>query len=602
MASSRHRTSVGRKVFALAAALFCGIAVAEDFSQWARSADLYLNTTPDGAHVEGMVTGFPVLVRLNAANFTFAEARADGRDLRFSKGGLTPLPFQVERWDAAKSLAEIWVKVDTIRGNDGEQKISMHWGNPSAGDPPVAGPVFDSADGYLAVHHLGSGPGSRPNAVPGYQAAAPQSYGGDEDRPGIIGLCDSLGAIPGSEEYLGMYDGFTETAQGFTFSVWAYPVDMGKDAALLSIGNGPGLDNIHIKRSGTTTGLTLDVYNVSAKSQALFASNVLLLNQWQHIAVTIAGLEAKIYRNGALVGSRTLTQPVSASRRAFNYLGKSNWSLDAYYAGKLDEPRISKRARSADWIKLSHANQSAAQSLVAFQKPVPPISCAATFAPPGDTLLDEGSFLELSAQADCASAYTWSVVSGPAPKLLDPDVKVLQMTLPRVLADTGIVLLFSGRFGDTLKTRQVKVGIRESVPDPVFNFTAPISWNGIDSVLIRPNVSNIADIRASRDSVLNFSWTLEGMDLDTAWREGALLLLKAPASGRLNVGLCMDNGGLASCQELPVTVDLGTGILRRAAAKDGISSRRFRDAAGRWHPPDGPGRGFPGSGAPRFRY
>lgn len=593
---------MARTVSALVFALLTGIAAAEDFTQWAHSADLYLNTTPDGAHVEGTVTRFPVLVRLDSRNFTFSEARADGKDLRFSKGGITPLPFQVERWDAANSLAEIWIKVDTIRGNNGEQKIAMHWGNPTVGDAPDAGPVFDSANGYLAVYHLGSGTGSRPNSVPDYQAAAPQGYGGDESRPGIIALSDSLGAIPGSEEYLGMYDGFTETVQGFTFSVWAYPVDMGKDAALLSIGNGPGLDDIHIKRSGTTTGLTLDVYNVSAKSQSLSVSNVLLLNQWQHIAVTVSGLDAKVYRNGALVGSQALTQTISGSRRAYNYLGKSNWTLDAYFAGKLDEPRISKRARSGDWIKLSHANQSAAQTLVSFKKPVPPVSCVATFVPPKDTLLDEGSFLELVAQADCASSYNWSVVSGPAPKLLDPDVKTLQITLPRVLADTEVIFLFSGRYGDSLKTRQVRVGVKASVPDPVFNFTAPITWNGADSLLIKPNISNIAEIRASRDSTLHYLWTLDGAAMDTAWRDGALLLLKAPASGKAEVGLCIDNGGLPSCQLLPVTVNLTTGIRRPARPTDAVSAERLRDAAGRWYAPEGPGPGGSGAAPPLFRY
>src|SRR5262245_1299471 len=57
----------------------CAPRAAEDFSQWARSAGVFLNTTADGANVTSDIPGFPVLVRLAGGGaFSFAKAAGDG--------------------------------------------------------------------------------------------------------------------------------------------------------------------------------------------------------------------------------------------------------------------------------------------------------------------------------------------------------------------------------------------------------------------------------------------------------------------------------------------------------------------------------------------
>lgn len=552
---------------------------AQDWTPWTKTQDLYLNTAADGANVTGRVTRFPLLIRLDASNFNFSEARADGKDLRFSKdapGGRKALPFQMERWDAAASKAEFWVLMDTVLGSNATQSLRMHWGNPAAGDAP--GTVFDTADGYLNVHHLGQGSGTRANAAAGFLPAAPQNYDGNEIREGMVGLCDSLTPETNSEDHLIMNDALDQVSRGFTFMAWVHPVDMGRDAALLSIGNGPGLDNIHIKRASTTTGLILDVYLNGNKSAPLSVSNVLLQNQWQHVAVTIDALAARVYRNGILVGSGTLTQPASPNRKAFNYIGKSSWYNDMGFAGRLDEVRLERVARGADWIKLSQANQAAAQTLVVYKPPTP--SCAPAFAAPKDTALLEGSLLELTGRADCATGYTWTPVSGPVPRFLDPDVKTLQITLPRLTQDTQLVVRFSGTYADTVRSGEVRVTVKEGIPDPVYTLPGAIAWSGKDSLMLKPVVTNMEALKATRDSVLRFAWKTEGMDVDTGWRADGLMLKKSGGEGELKVSLCLDNGGTPLCKEVVVTVSPTTGIRRPLPGMAG-SARKVHDAAGR---------------------
>jgi hypothetical protein len=278
------------------------------------------------------------------------------------------------------------------------------------------------------------------------------------------------------------------------------------------------------------------------------------------------------------VGSGTLTQPASPNRKAFNHIGKSSWYGDMGFAGRLDEVRLERVARGADWIKLTQANQAAAQTLVVYKPPTP--GCTPAFAAPKDTVLLEGSLLELTGRADCATSYTWTPVSGPVPRFLDPDVKTLQLSLPRLTHDTLLVVRFSGLFADTLREDEVRITVKEGIPDPVFTLPATLSWNGKDSLLLKPEVTNMEALRATRDSVLRFAWKTEGMDVDTLWRADGLMLKEAGGEGELKVSLCLDNGGTPLCKDVTVAVSPSTGIRRTLPDLSGAPENP-RDAAGR---------------------
>jgi hypothetical protein len=68
---------------------------------WTASDTLKLNTTSAAADVPGDVADFPLLVRLTAADFDFLRADPVGQDVRFSDAQGHPLPYAIERWDAA---------------------------------------------------------------------------------------------------------------------------------------------------------------------------------------------------------------------------------------------------------------------------------------------------------------------------------------------------------------------------------------------------------------------------------------------------------------------------------------------------------------------
>lgn len=578
-------------------------AAAEDYSQWTRSARVFLNTTPDGANVNANVTGFPLLIRLDAGNFAFPEALGKGQDIRFSKAGsLAPLSYQIERWDSAGAAAEIWVKLDTVIGNSRDQYFNMHWGRPGAADSSKGNAVFEAGAGFVAVWHLG-GSGARANAVAGGNPAVPNLYDGDESKPGIIGLADSLDGGP-SGDFLDLGDGYAGFASGFTYTVWANAAAPLSHARLLDLGNGAGIDNIALFRGDTTDDLVLRVHNGTATTPRVTAPGAINTKVWQHFAVTVAGRVARIYRNGDLIQSDTMDIALATVNRTLNVLGKSNWPNNDCFRGKLDEPVIARVARGPEWIRLSHANQRIGQNVVTFQRQD---NCQAAFAAPGDTSVPERGSLSLAATADCASEFAWTLVSGPGPRILDPAVKVLQVFLPRVSGDAELVYRFNARFPDGEKSREVKVSVQEGIPDPVFTLPPALYWNGRDSLAIRPAIANLSALKSSRDSILYYAWTHDGASADTAWLEDGLLLRKS-AYRKIQVSLCLHNGGAPACDSTVVTVDsVPTAIRLGPTPKAGPetaevrSGREGRDARGKRLPPGSRLRAFPGTRCPECR-
>jgi hypothetical protein len=457
----------------------------------------------------------------------------------------------------------------------------MYWGNPVAPDIGSASSVFEASNGFLAVYHMG-GTGARPNAVSDYHEASVHGYAGDESVPGVIGYCDSLD----SKDYLSMQDGFQELAGGFTFSVWAYPTSTGYYARFLNLGSGPGVDNVIFGRELSTDNLYVGVYDGTLRSDPVSVPGGISTGVWQHFAVTVSGTTAKVYRNGTLLQQQALTQAISGAQRTSNFIGKSSWTSNEIFQGKLDEPRISKVARSADWIRLSWANQAPNQKFLTMRKQE---ACIPAFEAPADTSLPEGRLLELSGRADCASFVTWSAVSGPAPRILDPDVMTLQTYMPRVVGNTTLVYRFLARFGDAERTRDIRVEVLESIPDPDFNLAALPAWNGAAPLLVRPTILNLAAIRASRDSILEWEWSVSGPAVDTLWQKDALALSNPTAAGAITVGLCLNNHGPKVCKETTVQMHGTLGLSRKAPATTDIPvPRYYRNAAGRLVKAGGP--------------
>ena len=144
----------------------------------------------------------------------------------------------------------------------------------------------------------------------------------------------------GTNDYVEVPGGFGKMNDGFTVSLWAYPTAVKNWARFIDFGNGSASNNILLARMGTTNDLVFEVYNGGSSGGRTTAAGAIELNKWQHYTVTVnKNGAAVLYKNGQAVATGTTGTALNVYR-AINYIGRSNWTADAYYQGSMDEIRL----------------------------------------------------------------------------------------------------------------------------------------------------------------------------------------------------------------------------------------------------------------------
>ena len=143
------------------------------------------------------------------------------------------------------------------------------------------------------------------------------------------------------------------------------------------------------------------------------AQSSLATNQWYHVVHTYTEKDSRVYVNGKLDGQSTPLLDLPKTSRM--WIG--GWYGNYRFVGDVDEVRISKVARSADWIKLQYENQKPLQTLVG-----PLIQAGETFAVSTDaTSVDEGATAKFKLQAGGAEKIYWTLKSDSKESLLAVD-------------------------------------------------------------------------------------------------------------------------------------------------------------------------------------
>ncbi len=325
----------------------------ENYALWPYSSTVKLNTTSSGAQVTSTIAGFPVLIRLRAPAFAFGQCLPDGRDLRFANSKGVHLPFEIERFDPNAQIADVWVLVDTVKGND-STVISLYWGNANAVMQSSSGTVFDTGLGYTAVWHLNDkalndrrdATFNGNNAVP-----APGTYEGDEWTYGLIGGCDSL---DDNDDHLVAPS--INAGAALTVSMWINMYELTASHMQYFIGKAgavagrPPLYSLMLNESNQ---LAMNV-TVKGRPDSLSGGS-LSINSWYFVAGTYDGTTLKVYVNGALAGSKAVSGRIDTSSTNL-YIGYYDRDSQKLH-GKIDEVRMLRISESADWIKLCYENQ-----------------------------------------------------------------------------------------------------------------------------------------------------------------------------------------------------------------------------------------------------
>jgi hypothetical protein len=326
------------------------------YPSWNHAKRIFFNTTPAGAAVSGNVLGFPVLVRLSSENFAFSQARANGEDVRFAKADGTPLFYEIERWDPVAGLAELWVRVDTIFGNNSAQHIMMYWGaSDSSPSESNGAAVFDTATGFQAVWHL---------AGPAGSAAIDATANGYHGAP-------RGNALPGTSA------SSLNFPEHGTYSVSAW-VKMDSLAGEYQMIASKGDKQYNLQFKGATKNWQFTEYQDMTGWDETASGAV--ARSWVYLVGVRSGEKQYLFVNGVCADSTIYNLPSVASDTTYaerqgyrntscNFMiGKKVDYNTWFFRGSIDEVRVSSKAQSADWIKLCYMNQKSNDKLVVFEK------------------------------------------------------------------------------------------------------------------------------------------------------------------------------------------------------------------------------------------
>jgi hypothetical protein len=352
------------------AAVIVQYSVPNPYPTWLHSQSLVLNTTPSGADVAGNVADFPVLVKLTNSNFNFSQAASNGDDIRFAKPDGAPCSYQIERWIPAQGVAEIWVKVDTVYGNNATQSITMYWGA-LTGSATVSlsngVAAFDTANGFQGVWHLGgAGTAQVTDATVNHYNGTPTSLSSGAMTQGMIGECQRFN---GTQSYIvmpGTAVGKLNFPEQGIYSVSAWVNTAALDGQYHTIASKGDLQyNLQIRSQSNewqfSECMAAMVYTV-VRSPASAGS-------WNLITGVRNGDRQYLYVNGVCTDSITETTIAGAARSTADdfVIGKMPGYTLYFFNGMIDEVRVSSIALSADWNKLCYMNQKQADALVVFK-------------------------------------------------------------------------------------------------------------------------------------------------------------------------------------------------------------------------------------------
>ncbi len=159
------------------------------------------------------------------------------------------------------------------------------------------------------------------------------------DTDSVTGQVGNALDFDGSNDYIDLPDGFNDFVKGCTISLWVYPTSVQSWARFIDFGNGSSADNIWFGRRADSDDLAFECWSGSSSNGLVYAADAITLNTWQMVTVTVdSSGNVKLFKNGQLIQTGT-SAPASVSRTN-NYIGRSNWSADDYYQGRMDDVRI----------------------------------------------------------------------------------------------------------------------------------------------------------------------------------------------------------------------------------------------------------------------
>ena len=519
------------------------------YAGWQSSGSIFLLTTPEGADLPAgaVVEGFPVLVRLRKDTFDFTKAQAHGEDVRFATGAGVALAYEIEEWDAARGEASVWVRVPKITGN-ARQELRVFWGRRDAKNESNGKAVFGESNGYLSVWHLGE--------------SVQDEVGTLESKDtGTTAVRGMIGQARHFAEKQGIFCGdkiatYPSGDASHTTELWFRAAQA--NGTIVGWGNEGGGRGTKVRMQFRSP----PHVHVDSGFSDIDAPGKLPFGEWIHVAHTYGDGARRIYINGKVDGEATTKLDIKNPAR----LWIGGWYNNYDFVGDIDEVRVSRVSRSADWVRLTYENQKPMQTLGG---PVVQAGAAFSVSSAAGTVM-EGKSATLTAQAGGALKVYWVLKRDGHESVVAVDRFSYTFDAGRVVGDAKATLQFRAVYPSGVKTKDIAITVKEDIAEPVFTLKAPAAWDGRAAIEVVPVVANLAAMQAKGAGELKIEWKVAGIAAIQEIVPGKLLLKRAQNSGAMTVTATVSNGGAPTTHEvsIAVTEPKTDPWIARTAAKD----------------------------------
>jgi hypothetical protein len=210
----------------------------------------------------------------------------------------------------------------------------------SAGSGTVTGALlhvaFDETSGTIAHDTAGT---SKNGTLNGATFAA--------------GRFGNAASFSGTDQYISFPGGLTSSLTDMTVAFWVNLAAKTSFARAIDFGNGSATGYWYVSPSFGNNGiLRFGISQTDWQKEQSLDAPALPLSQWKHVAVVVAASGITIYVDGAVAATSTsiVLRPKDVGASPNDWLGRSQYSNDAYLNGRLDDLYIFGRALSATEI------------------------------------------------------------------------------------------------------------------------------------------------------------------------------------------------------------------------------------------------------------
>ncbi len=507
-----------------------------------------------------ITTGIPALVKLSEAtisgfdydDFTFAN----GGDMMFCDENGSPIPHEVDTWDAdGESL--VWVKLPSTAENT---TITMYYGSIAASSEAPA----DVWTGYTGVWHFEEATADAAANSYGMYANSTATEGIDghiaehtvTNETGRFGkgfrTNDSTGSKAGNYNYGGVWvndsgdNSPIDGGENFTISGWFKHDQLDyywdhlfyKRSRSDNDTSGAYVNAFAIEsNSGSGSNPQIKPRGSSDKGKALLSENQGLQNKWAYITFVYDGAVVRVFKNGIETDWTAIDACIDNDAPLVfgNNCNIASGAMgDAAWNGWIDEVRFSKGSKDAAWVAAEYAAMNAgAADIFSYgdaqdtgdTPPAPaPIVIGEVSARPGTDY--SGSVVTLSFTGDIpeGAAASASLTIGDAiyVGVIDSENGVVTFEVPAADAAAGEIYEGTATLSVNGVVRTTDVELVQGAPgidededwinETAETFGSTGAWTGdvaevADGSIAVSNATFTADTAAPKDSVVMISTT-----------------------------------------------------------------------------------------------